>query len=868
MDRHLVYPGAIPVETDLLWTARSAMVGLGALYADIVGTQTLAAGLPCTPAAGLEVSVGAGRIYALEPIDATPYSSLPADTNVIVKQGLQFTPVILNCPAPATGSVNYLIEAGYADVDANLTTLPYYNASNPTQAYSGPANNGQAQATVRQSQILLQAKAGVAAPSGSQVTPAADAGYIGLYVVTVAAGSSQIVAANITAITANFLLPGPYQPLGAYLTSLTLGAALYPRTAAELAAGVTPTNYLYPFGDLRRYGGDPTGVADSSVAWAAAVACGCALIAQGCTFKILTGATRTGQVTLLGQGATSVLLCDSTALTVNAGTGSVVDNFTMQNITAPYVISRNPNNWTTAATATQSNTVLGYQPTVNDPEYTALVAATPAIGTQNIGPQIIFQGNASNIEVFRIYGRFVCITLYDAQYSSVHDCDFRGGKNFGGICFWNINNQIGEGNKAYGNRVQNASYSGILMARNYDFSMSDNMCLYNGESGCKTVQDVLGGVDARCYKGLITNNVCNYNFFDGIDAMGSVGTATLEARLLKVAANYCFQNGGDGINIDGALNQIDSNWIGFNYRFGIWAAGTTGLAFSSVRNNHLYDNNQQRSNTQHDISITGNAGYAPAYSAGYGYLPGNLCSQGGVAYRALQLASGIAPPNANCWAVETPGQNHIEGNYVYAGPLQNNYGIYAPDTNYVADNILVNGATHFYGNTGSISAVVQDVVDGATGSLTDQFCSLQILNTGGTMQHNISSDNGTFAQNLISSRIVGAVNGNQNTATGADSTTAFSYGGKIGSANTSYFILNTLPQSASYFDVVPVITFNSSGTSLCVSLDLRSINVNGVTYSRPCLSFTVNGTGAAFALTPANIAAGKLICIVLKGKLA
>jgi hypothetical protein len=38
------------------------------------------------------------------------------------------------------------------------------------------------------------------------------------------------------------------------------------QTAAELAAGVTPTNYGYPPGDVRRYGADTTGVAGSATA--------------------------------------------------------------------------------------------------------------------------------------------------------------------------------------------------------------------------------------------------------------------------------------------------------------------------------------------------------------------------------------------------------------------------------------------------------------------------------------------------------------------------------------------------------------------------------------------------------------------------
>jgi hypothetical protein len=41
-------------------------------------------------------------------------------------------------------------------------------------------------------------------------------------------------------------------------------APCYARTAAEIAAGVTPTNLAYQQGDVRRYGADPTGATDST----------------------------------------------------------------------------------------------------------------------------------------------------------------------------------------------------------------------------------------------------------------------------------------------------------------------------------------------------------------------------------------------------------------------------------------------------------------------------------------------------------------------------------------------------------------------------------------------------------------------------
>ena len=40
----------------------------------------------------------------------------------------------------------------------------------------------------------------------------------------------------------------------------------YTRTAAEITAGVTPTNLAYQQGDVRRYGADPTGTTDSTAA--------------------------------------------------------------------------------------------------------------------------------------------------------------------------------------------------------------------------------------------------------------------------------------------------------------------------------------------------------------------------------------------------------------------------------------------------------------------------------------------------------------------------------------------------------------------------------------------------------------------------
>lgn len=204
MDRQIVYPGAIPLETDLLNTNKNAMVGLSKLAAAILGTATMLNGFAVTPTgpASLQVYCAPGEIYALANIDGTAYSSLAADTtHSILKQGISLDQVTLSCPAPGTAgqSINYLIEVAYQDTDANAVVLPYYNASNPSQAYSGPANAGTTQNTVRKGVASIIAKAGVAAATGTQTTPAPDTGYTGIYVVTVANGQTQITAPNIVA---------------------------------------------------------------------------------------------------------------------------------------------------------------------------------------------------------------------------------------------------------------------------------------------------------------------------------------------------------------------------------------------------------------------------------------------------------------------------------------------------------------------------------------------------------------------------------------------------------------------------------------------------------------------------------------------
>jgi hypothetical protein len=203
MDRQIVYIGQIPQDTDVLNTNLDSYIGQAKLAAAVLGTSQLINGGACTPTSptSLSVKVAAVEIYSLQNVDDSGYGSIPLDTtHQIVKQGVNLDTTTLSCPAPATvgNSINYLIQYGFSETDGGSTVLPYYNASNPAQAFSGPGNDGQPNNTIRQDQVNVTVKAGVSAPTGTQVTSSPDSGFSGGYVVTVAQGQTTITSGDIS----------------------------------------------------------------------------------------------------------------------------------------------------------------------------------------------------------------------------------------------------------------------------------------------------------------------------------------------------------------------------------------------------------------------------------------------------------------------------------------------------------------------------------------------------------------------------------------------------------------------------------------------------------------------------------------------
>ena len=141
MDRNIVYPGGIPLDTDLLETNRHAMVALGALMRAVLGTAPVADGLAVAPTvpASLAVQVGPGSLTSLVTVDATAYGSLAADTaSALVKPSSW--PAKSNKAVLANGySLGSSVLAANAAATSEAVTLVLANTVKPATVTDWPS---------------------------------------------------------------------------------------------------------------------------------------------------------------------------------------------------------------------------------------------------------------------------------------------------------------------------------------------------------------------------------------------------------------------------------------------------------------------------------------------------------------------------------------------------------------------------------------------------------------------------------------------------------------------------------------------------------------------------------------------------------
>lgn len=357
MDRQIIYDGQVPQTLDILNTNKNTMLAIAKMAADVFGTSTIATGLACVPTAPatMSVNVNPGQIYQNVVVDQTAYSDIALDTShSIVKSGILMDAQNFAITAPGTAgfSQNYLIQATFLETDTANTVLPYYNSANPSQALNGPGGSGSTQPTRRAGQVSLQLLAGTAATTGTQTTPAVTAGYIGLWVVTVANGASSITSGNIAPYPGQPILPSS---ILASIQNGNLSYAVATGTANAHTIALTPALTSRVDGMMIRYkapaantgavtladgvgtanvlganhsalqGGEYIANGDALVVWNSSISGGSYILLE-CTGGAVQVASATQSQHAVQFGQVRQRLTANTNFYVNASTGSDSNN--------------------------------------------------------------------------------------------------------------------------------------------------------------------------------------------------------------------------------------------------------------------------------------------------------------------------------------------------------------------------------------------------------------------------------------------------------------------------------------------------------------------------------------------------------------
>jgi hypothetical protein len=99
----------------------------------------------------------------------------------------------MTAPVTTGQSVVYLVQGRFVESDDAPVTTQFFNPANPNASIQNPA------VPYRRCVAQVALKAGTPATTGTQVCPAADAGWIPLWAVTIAFGQTSITSGNIAA---------------------------------------------------------------------------------------------------------------------------------------------------------------------------------------------------------------------------------------------------------------------------------------------------------------------------------------------------------------------------------------------------------------------------------------------------------------------------------------------------------------------------------------------------------------------------------------------------------------------------------------------------------------------------------------------
>ena len=193
------------------------------------GTTVVSGGAAsATAPASLSINIAPISIYQMAEVDATAYGDLAANSASILQIGdnAASTTLTLSTSGLAAGQsqwalveANLLVSDSIAPGDPNGGLLLYYNASNPTVPYQGQNNNGQLQNTLRSNLVQLSVVYGTPATTGSEVPPTPSTGAVGLYLIDLTYGQTQISTITVAGPSAGTNVPSNY-PYAPFLAGL------------------------------------------------------------------------------------------------------------------------------------------------------------------------------------------------------------------------------------------------------------------------------------------------------------------------------------------------------------------------------------------------------------------------------------------------------------------------------------------------------------------------------------------------------------------------------------------------------------------------------------------------------------------------
>jgi hypothetical protein len=383
-------------------------------------------------------------------------------------------------------------------------------------------------------------------------------------------------------------------------------------TAQENAALIVPTYYSYLPGDMRRYGCDPTGVADCSAGLLKAIQTGHAVLGGGPanTYKFTSNVSYTGKVDMDGQGCT--FTGAATVYKFTDASGSRVRNIRFMPLTTPFTILRTPGSWTNVpADCVQS--LQGYQPGSLDADIWSGLSAAIQNQTTGVAPNnqalyfnVSSAAGGSDVEVYGITGYCTSILVEGYIRANIHDNEFGSGGNYyagivvmNGIPFSILNASLGftlprgKENHIVGNHLKYASLCGITVFGQDEYLIANNSSSYNGESGIKTyTYDGISGVSSTTgvisTTGRVIGNKTSANYYDGHDLQVIYGGITYAYFFCGTAVTGCTSsnNRHTGFTTNGTDMSVTGNEAYSNGTHGISVVGRNCAVHGNVLNSN------------------------------------------------------------------------------------------------------------------------------------------------------------------------------------------------------------------------------------------------------------------------------------------